>query len=434
MYNLNMKQVTFIDQANIKVKAGRGGDGKMGFHKEKYVEHGGPSGGNGGNGGSIFLIATINENTLLRYKGKSLYKGNPGTNGGLKNMTGARGEDIYLEVPIGTEVLEDGNKIADLQFDGQIWMASQGGKGGRGNKSFKSSKNTTPTLFEYGEDPEWRELTLNLKVLADVGLLGYPNAGKSTLVSSITNAKPKIANYEFTTLVPQLGVVDNKGKGFVITDLPGLIDGASEDKGMGIRFLKHLSRTRIIIHLIDSTQDNLMERYSNLRGELENYSEQLSTRPEIIVFSKSDLIDEEIQGWIREEFKGKEIFFISSLTRDGLSEILDIIVERLDDIKEEEQRAFNDLMENESDYEVYRLEEEEDPLLIEYQDGVWTIESKFTRFWANRIPLTSSENSWRLISKFKTKGVIDKLKSSGIKDGELVVVKGTPFTFEYENE
>lgn len=429
-----MKQVTFIDQARIKIKAGRGGDGKMGFHKEKYVEHGGPSGGNGGNGGSIFLVATNNENTLLNYKGKSQYKGFPGGNGGLKNMTGARGEDLYLQVPVGTEVLENDVKVADLQYDGQIWLASQGGKGGRGNKSFKSSKNTTPTLFEYGEDPEWRELMLNLKVLADVGLLGYPNAGKSTLVSSITNAKPKIANYEFTTLVPQLGVVNNNGKDFVITDLPGLIDGASEDRGMGIRFLKHLSRTRIIIHLIDCTQENLTERYNNLRKELEQYSEQLSTRPEIIVFSKSDLIDEEIRSWIKDEFKDKEIFFISSITRDGLSDVLNVVTERLEVIKQKEQEAFEDLLANESEYEVFRLEEEEDPLLVDYQDGVWTIENKFTKFWANRIPLNSSENMWRLVSKFRTKGILDKLKTSGLKDGELIIVKGTPFAYEYENE
>ncbi len=429
-----MKQVTFIDQARIKVKAGRGGDGKMGFHKEKYVEHGGPSGGNGGNGGSIFLIATNNENTLLNYKGRSQYKGYNGENGGLKNMTGARGEDMYLQVPVGTEVLEDGVKVADLQYDGQIWLASQGGKGGRGNKSFKSSKNTTPTLFEYGEDPEWRELVLNLKVLADVGLLGYPNAGKSTLVSSITNAKPKIANYEFTTLVPQLGVVGTKDSGFVITDLPGLIDGASEDKGMGIRFLKHLSRTRIIIHLIDCTQDNLTERYKNLRGELEKYSEQLSTRPEIIVFSKADLIDEEIKGWIKEEFNDKEVFFISSLSREGLTEIIDLVTERLAIIKQQEMDEFEVLMANEGEYEVFKLEEEEDPLLIEYQDGVWTVSNKFTRFWANRIPLTSSENVWRLVSKFRTKGIMEKLKASGLKDGELIVVKGTPFAYEYDED
>lgn len=427
-----MKQVTFIDQAHIKIKAGRGGDGKMGFHKEKYVEQGGPSGGRGGNGGSIFLRATNNENTLLNYKGKSQYKGKNGTNGGLKNMTGANGEDIYLNVPIGTEILQEDVEVADMQYNGQLWLASQGGAGGRGNKSFKSSKNTTPTLFELGEEPEWRELTLNLKVLADVGLLGYPNAGKSTLVSSITNARPKIANYEFTTLVPQLGVVNNKGKNFVITDLPGLIDGASNDKGMGMKFLKHLSRTRLIIHLIDVSLDNLTDKYNNLRKELKTYSENLNNKPEIIIFSKSDLVDEEIMSWVKEEFKDKEIFFISSLTRKGLSEVLDIIIDKLEVIKLKEEKDFEDLLANESEYKVYKLEEEEDPLIIEHQDGIWTISNKFTRYWANRIPLASAENNWRLISKFRSKGIMEKVKTAGIKDGDLLIVKDTPFIFEYE--
>ena len=305
-----MKQITFIDQTNIKIKAGRGGDGRMGFHKEKYIERGGPSGGNGGNGGSIFLIATNNENTLLNYRGKSIYKGNPGKPGGLKNMTGATGDDIYLEVPVGTEILENDKKIADLQYNGQIWLASEGGKGGRGNKSFKSSNNTTPTLFEYGIDPDWREITLSLKVLADVGLLGFPNAGKSTLVKTITNAKPKIDNYEFTTIVPQLGVVKNGNKSFVITDLPGVIEGASQGKGMGIQFLKHLSRVRLIVHIISSENKNFKEKYKILRNELSNYSNNLFSKKEIIVFSKSELINEEQKLLIKEEFKDKEIFFI----------------------------------------------------------------------------------------------------------------------------
>ena len=429
-----MKQITFIDQAIIKVKAGRGGDGRMGFHKEKYIEHGGPSGGNGGNGGSIFFIATTNENTLLNYRGKSLYKGKNGTNGGLKNMTGATGKDIFLKVPIGTEIIEDGIKISDLQFDGQIWIASQGGMGGRGNKSFKSSKNTTPTLFEYGEDPDWKTLTLNLKVLADVGLLGYPNAGKSTLVSSITNARPKVADYEFTTIVPQLGVVKNKSKTFVITDLPGLIDGASQDKGMGMRFLKHLSRTRLIIHLIDCTKDDLYQRYKNLRHELKEYSSNLDKLPEIIVFSKSDLIDKEIEGWIIDEFKNHKVFFISSLTRDGLQDILDLITNRIEDIKLKEKEEYDDLMSNESEYILIKLENEDDPLEITEQDGVWTISNKFTKFWANRIPLTTEENNWRIISKLKSKGVMNDLKKAGIKDGDLLVIKDSPFVLEYTDK
>ncbi len=430
-----MKQLTFIDQANIKVKAGRGGDGKMGFHKEKYVEFGGPSGGNGGNGGSIFLRATNNENTLLNYKGKSIYKGNNGSNGGLKNMTGAKGIDIYLDVPVGTEILENNQKIADLQYDGQIWMASQGGKGGRGNKSFKSSKNTAPTLFEYGEEPEWRELTLNLKVLADVGLLGYPNAGKSTLLSKITNAKPKIANYEFTTLNPQLGVVKHNENTFVITDLPGLIDGASQNRGMGIKFLKHLSRTRIIVHLIDSSDSNLFDKYQNLRTEIKNYSSYLYGIPEIIVFSKKDLIDDKTKSKIESEFKMYKVMFISSFNRDGINQLLNLLVKKIKEIKLNEEKEFNDLLKmKEDELTIFKLEEKEDELLINHQDGVWKISNEFTKFWAKRIPLTSSENIWRIVSKFKTKGIIDKLKKEGLKNGDLIVVENTSFVLEYRED
>ncbi|BDU67572.1 MAG: GTPase Obg [Candidatus Tyloplasma litorale] len=426
-----MKQISFIDQAIIKIKAGDGGSGKMGFHKEKYVEHGGPSGGNGGNGGSIFFIATSNENTLMKYKGKTIYKGNNGSDGGLKNMTGARGENIFLEVPIGTEIFENGKKQVDLQFDGQIWLASQGGKGGRGNKSFKSSKNTAPTLFEYGEKVDWKELTLNLKVLADVGLLGFPNAGKSTLVSSVTNAKPKIANYEFTTLVPQLGVVKIKNEDFVITDLPGLIDGASKNKGMGISFLKHLSRTRIIIHLIDSTKEDLLKKYRKLRKELKSYSKELSEKREIIVFSKCDLINEEKKLEIRKDFKNNNIHFISAITREGIISLLDNVIKNLKEIKKEEQEKFNNLMNQEEDLEIFSLKEKEDPLMIKYSNGIWTISNDFTKYWANRIPLNSSENSWRLMSKFKTKGIIDKLITAGIKDGDMIAVKNSPFIIKY---
>lgn len=430
-----MKQVTFIDQAQIKIKAGKGGDGKMGFHKEKYIEHGGPSGGNGGNGGSIFLIATNNENTLLKYKGRSQYKGNDGTNGGLKNMTGARGEDIFLPVPVGTEVKENNEKVADLLFNGQIWLASQGGQGGRGNKSFKSAKNTTPTLFEYGVQPEWRELELNLKVLADVGLLGYPNAGKSTLVSSITNAKPKVADYEFTTLVPQLGIVNVKnGKDFLITDLPGLIEGASENKGMGITFLKHLSRTKLILHLIDATSDNILEKYNNLRQELKAYSDNLFNRTEVIVFSKIDLIDEKIKKEILNTFIDKETLFISSFTRDGLDELISSISKQLIIIDEAERKTFEKLESDESEIEVFKLNEEEDPLEIEEQDGVWTISNKFVHYWANRIPLVNQENIFRIFQKLKTKGIIDQLEKKGIKSGDMLIIKNSPFVFEYNKK
>ena len=425
-----MKQVTFIDEANIKVKAGTGGDGGMFFHREKYVSHGGPSGGNGGQGGSVYLRATTNENTLQNFRGKTLFKAQDGTNGGNNNMTGANGEDLYIDVPVGTEVIENDKTIADLSFDGQIYLLQSGGKGGRGNASFKSSKNTAPTLYEAGEKPNWIEIKLNLKVLADVGLLGFPNAGKSTLVSSLSNAKPKIANYEFTTLQPQLGVVKHHDDSFVITDLPGLIEGASLNVGLGVQFLKHLSRTKLILHLIDSTADDLLKRYEDLRFELKNYSAKLNDLKEIIVFTKADLIDEEIKGWIEDEFKGKEIFFISSLTREGLNPLLDKVVVTLDEIKQEQENAINEIDEN--DFVYIKYEDNSKELHIENPaPGVWVISGEYVEYWANRIPLDSQENVNRIYKKFKNKGVIDKLVKAGMKVDDTISVEGTMFTITY---
>ncbi len=349
-----MKRTTFIDEAKIKIKPGKGGDGGMFFHREKYVNEGGPSGGNGGDGGSIYFIADKNENTLLNFKGKTLYKAENGVNGFKQNMTGARGKDLYIKVPVGTEIIIDEKVVFDLSFDGQIWLAAEGGKGGRGNASFKSSKNTAPTLFERGVEPETVEITLNLKVLADVGLLGYPNVGKSTFVSVISNSRPKIANYEFTTITPNLGLVKHHETKFVITDLPGLIDGASKDKGMGIQFLKHLARTKMILHFIDSSNLDWKKRYQSLRNELENYSKDLFNLKEIIVLTKIDLIDEDIKDLILKEFKTKKLFFISSMTKNGVEELLNEVVKTLEEIKlKQDQEEKN----SEEEYTKITLEE-----------------------------------------------------------------------------
>ncbi len=425
-----MKKITFIDEARIKIKAGRGGDGGMFFHREKYVNEGGPSGGNGGDGGSIFFVADKNENTLLNFKGKTLYKAENGVNGFKQNMTGARGKDLLIKVPVGTEILIDGEPIFDLSFDGQMWLAAEGGKGGRGNASFKSSKNTAPTLFERGVDPDTIELILNLKVLADVGLLGYPNVGKSTFVSVISNSKPKIANYEFTTLTPNLGLVKHHDSKFVVTDLPGLIDGASQDKGMGIQFLKHLSRTKMILHFIDSSNLDWKERYQNLRKELEQYSKNLFELKEVIVLTKSDLIDLEIKKMISSEFKNKEIFFISSITKSGLEELLNKIVDMLEEIRKEQEKE-----EKKSEDEYIRITLEEDnkeEFNIKKEGNEWIIDGVYPRYWAKRIPLTSSENFYRLWNKLKSKKIIQELKNMGVKDGDVVIIPDTEFMIEYE--
>lgn len=427
-----MKQISFVDEAKIKVKAGRGGDGGKFFHKEKFVSHGGPSGGRGGDGGNVYFVATSNENTLLDFKGRTNYKAESGTPGGNNNMTGADGEDLFIKVPLGTEIIEDGKKVADLSFDGQKWLAAIGGQGGRGNSSFKSSRNTAPTLYELGEKVKERELTLSLKVLADVGLLGFPNAGKSTLVSVISNAKPKVANYEFTTLKPQLGVVKHNEHKFVVTDLPGLIEGAADNVGLGIQFLKHLSRTKLILHMIDSTADDLTDRYNKLRTELKNYNEAMTELPEILVFTKTDLIDEEIKGWIKDEFKGKEIFFISSMTRDGLNEVLGKIGTDLEEIRANEVKVVEEL-EKEDEFVVIKFEDQAtiDFHAEQVSPGIYELSGEYVEYWANRIPLTTDENERRVYKKFQGKGYIEKLIKMGMREGDYITVKDSPFTIEY---
>lgn len=426
-----MKKVSFIDSVVIKVKGGNGGDGGKYFHKEKYIEFGGPSGGNGGNGGSIFLVANINENTLLNYKNKKMFEGISGKRGSKNNMTGSSGENIYLKVPVGTEVIFREKKITDLTFNNQIWLASKGGKGGRGNASFKSSRNTTPSLFELGEKPKWKELVLNLKVLADVGLLGYPNVGKSTLLSTISNAKAKIANYPFTTIQPQLGVIKTNNGSFVMTDLPGLIEGASLNKGMGIQFLKHLSRTKIILHLIDPYDGEWKQKYIKLRNELKKYSKYLYSLSEIIVISKSELLDREMEEIIKKDFK-EEIYFISSKTNIGLKKLIFVIEKKLSELKEKEQEELNNLNKDDFMYIKYEKEKNQDDWTYEHINDIWILKGNFVEYWAERIPLDSFENFLRIVNKLKSKGIISFLKKKGLKKGDIIEIQNSGFTLEWE--
>lgn len=431
-----MKQLTFIDHARIKVKGGHGGNGAKTFHREKFVNMGGPSGGTGGDGGSILFVADNNENTLLDFRGRTLYRAKHGENGGKQNMTGANGENMIIKVPVGTQFFDNkGNLLSDLSYHGQMWEAAKGGKGGRGNQSFKSSRNATPELHENGEVTEEIELELNLKILADVGLLGYPNAGKSTFVSVISNARPKIAPYPFTTLVPQLGMVSHNDIKFVVTDLPGLIEGASEGKGMGIQFLKHLSRTKIILHLIDgSDTEDVIVKYKTLRNEIANYSKELSQLPEIIGITKIDQIPEEIQEDIKAEFKKlkKTVLFFSSITKDGLKKVLDTLSTKVAKLREEETQQIEALMnEAKEDYVVIKFEHDEDPLTIEDEGMVYSISNKYSKYWANRIPLTSQENERRILAKFESKGILKALKDKGFKSGYYLKVKNSPFFIEY---
>ena len=344
----------FVDEAKIYVKAGDGGNGCVAFRREKYVPRGGPSGGDGGVGGSIYLEANVNDNTLLRYRYNREFKADRGRHGEGSNCTGVSGEDMTLKVPVGTLVFDEEGKelLADLKKPGQRVLVAQGGRGGRGNQHFAKPWHQAPREKEEGQAGEERRLRLELKLLADVGLVGFPNAGKSTLISVISAARPKIANYPFTTLQPNLGVVNvdggtgrhgtELGRTFVVADLPGLIEGASQGAGLGIRFLRHVERTRLLVHLIDTsdaTDADPLEAFEIINAELAAFSAGLMAKPMIVVASKLDATTdrsrlEELQTFCKK--KGLEFHAISAATGEGVKELMQGLADALDKIPREE--------------------------------------------------------------------------------------------------
>lgn len=314
----------FADEAEIKVQAGNGGNGSASFRREKYIPKGGPDGGNGGDGGSIILQADENINTLVNFVSKKHYKASHGKQGMGQNKYGAAGEDLILKVPVGTLVFEAESKepLADLTKDGEQVIVARGGLGGKGNANFKSSKRQAPDFAELGEPGEEKELKLELKLIADIAIIGYPSVGKSTLISRISNARPKIADYPFTTLVPNLGVVKVDQTDFVVADIPGLIEGAHEGKGLGIAFLKHIERAEILVHLLDLTREDLMDDFKKLNLELASYSKTLSKKEQIVVFNKADATIPEIIEEATKNFKKYKPLFISSVSGEGIDPFL----------------------------------------------------------------------------------------------------------------
>jgi GTP-binding protein len=347
----------FVDEAKILVKAGDGGNGCVAFRREKYVPRGGPSGGDGGNGGSVYLEANPNDNTLLRYRYNREFKADRGRHGEGSNCTGVSGADMILQVPVGTVVFDEENEelLADLKKAGQRVLVAQGGRGGRGNQHFAKPWHQAPREHDDGAPGEERHLRLELKLLADVGLVGFPNAGKSTLISVISAARPKIANYPFTTLEPNLGVVNadggtgghgsELGRTFVVADLPGLIEGASEGAGLGMRFLKHVERTRLLVHLIDTSDMAEMDpvkAYEVITGELEAFSETLTEKPMIVVASKLDATTDRTKLGELQDFcldNGLEFYAISAATGEGVKELVRGMANALDRIPKEEVEA-----------------------------------------------------------------------------------------------
>lgn len=318
----------FIDLAEIEVVAGKGGDGMVAFRREKYVPAGGPAGGNGGWGGSVILVASDRLQTLLDFRYARIFKAENGTKGGPNNCTGAKGSDRLIEVPCGTLItdLDTGELLGDLTENGATLCVAKGGKGGLGNKHFLSNSNRAPEYALPGLEGETRRLRLELKLIAEVGIIGLPNAGKSTLIASLSSAKPKVADYPFTTLVPNLGVVRKPtGDGTVFADIPGLISGASTGVGLGHDFLRHIERTRVLLHLIDVTAENPIADYQTIQQELEAYGQGLVERPQLIAFNKIDAIDDEMLELLTAELRAvtaTPIYTVSAVTRQGLDTVV----------------------------------------------------------------------------------------------------------------
>ena len=316
----------FLDQVKIYIKAGNGGDGSPSFRREKFIEYGGPDGGDGGKGGSVILKAEQNLNTLIDFRYQQHHKAKRGENGAGQNRTGKSGEDLILKVPLGTQVFEEDNKtlIYDFTKISEEFTAAAGGKGGLGNTRFKSSTNRAPRKFTKGTQGEEFTIWLQLKTIADIGIIGLPNAGKSSLLASVTNANPKIANYQFTTLNPNLGVASYDDKEITIADIPGLVEGAHKGTGLGIQFLKHIERCKSLLHLIDITSEDLKKSYQQVKNELKKYSNKLIKKKELIVLNKKDLIDEKEVNHIIKDFKKNtksEVIAVSTFNKSSVSKI-----------------------------------------------------------------------------------------------------------------
>lgn len=424
----------FIDKARIKVVSGAGGNGALAWRREKYVDKGGPAGGDGGCGGDVYFIATSDMSTLLDFTHKSLYKAERGENGQNKNCHGKNGKDLYIKMPVGVVVkdIKTNKLIADLNKDGKVVLIAKGGRGGRGNARFATSQKRAPQFCEPGEPAIEREIELELKLLADVGLIGMPNAGKSSLISTISAAKPKIADYPFTTLVPNLGVVKKpQGDGFVVADIPGLIEGASDGLGLGHEFLRHVQRCKLLLHVVDISKDDSKENYKKINEELYKFDSELSKREQILVLNKSDIVDFEHALEIKDEFIKEfniknEVFIISAATKAGIKDLLNYLYIRLDEIEdikieldiEEDYEAFNN---DDSDFEIEKLN----------KNTYNIIGGKLKRL-ASVTDIKNTQQMKRFTNILDSMGIYDKLREEGIQNGDTMIVAGIELTFDEE--
>ena len=421
----------FTDYAKITIKSGNGGDGAITFRREKYVAAGGPDGGDGGRGGSIFFQVDPNANTLIDFRYTKKFKAEDGENGSGNNKFGKSGKDLYIKVPLGTIIkdAQTGKVVADLSKEGQEERILKGGRGGKGNTHFATATRQVPRFAQAGEEGEEKEVILELKLLADVGLLGFPNVGKSTFLSVVTEAKPKIANYHFTTIEPNLGVVKTKnGDSFVIADIPGIIEGASEGIGLGIQFLRHVERTRLLLHVIDVSGTegrNPVEDFYTINEELKKYSPKLSEKKQIIVANKVDIMQDETNYKELEKLAKKEnieIFKISGVTGEGIEQLLNRVSEILKILPKEELVEIEDRI-------VYTLDEDKDEFLVRKENETFIIEGKAINRLMGRINIDDNESMYYFQKSLKNLGIEDELKRQGIKEGDTVKVLN--WTFEW---
>ncbi len=415
----------FIDEVNIVVKSGKGGDGMVAFRREKYVPKGGPAGGNGGKGGSVFFEADEGMSTLTDLKYQKHIFADDGENGKTKSMHGKNAEDVVVKVPVGTIIYnQDTNEVlADLTKHKERKLIAKGGRGGRGNQAFANSKNKAPKFQENGELGEELNLQIELKLLADVGIIGFPSVGKSTLITILSKAKPKIADYPFTTITPNLGVVDYAGiDSFVLADMPGLIKGASEGAGLGIQFLKHIERTRVLIHMVDMSPESLRnpyEDYQAINKELENYEYNLLDRPQIIVASK---MDEEGADKRLKEFKKQldnkiEVIPISAMTNLNLKELVYKTKALL-----EETPFFYEREEIVDDYVEYNFEEEPDIEIRKTKADTYNVTGKLIEKYYRQRTLATDENVQAFLAKLRKAGLDKQLREAGAKNHDTIII------------
>jgi GTP-binding protein len=422
-----------VDEVTITIEAGSGGNGCLSFRREKFVPYGGPDGGNGGRGGNVFLEARTDVGTLVDFIYKPIYEAKHGVHGKGKNMYGKATEDVIIRVPVGTMVYDEKHElVVDLNQKDMKFLIAKGGRGGRGNTTFTTATQQAPKIAERGEPGEKKVLRLELKMLADVGIVGFPNAGKSTLLSRVTHATPKIADYPFTTLEPQLGVVRvSEGRSFVMADVPGLIEGASQGKGLGIKFLKHLERTKILLHLVElatlTTFAELEKRIKTIKNELKQHSSKFLEMPQLLVLTKVDsAATPDYVKWVKKlEKKGVEVLVISAVTGLGLKPLMETVWKMLSDIREKELSQPVVMEEK-----IYQAKAR---FKVEKQEGFFYVSGPEIKKWVAMTNFDNHDATERFYRILKRMGVIKELKKLSVQEGDKIICEDLELTFQEES-